>query len=66
MKYIEAIYDCDTDTETIVEREFTKEELARQQEFKTKLENDAKRELEKAALLTKLGISAEEAKLLLS
>ena len=68
MTYIERIFDAETG-ETI-ERPFTKEEIAKVEATKKikadlsiKQEKDA---ADKAALLTKLGITADEAKLLLS
>ena len=66
MAYIEAIYDCETQTETIVEKEFTETQLAAQIELQNRLQSDAALLEAKSALLAKLGISEEEAKLLLS
>jgi len=55
---------------TFIVRDFTKEEEAQQikdtQELEQILSNQAKAEADKAALLAKLGITADEAKLLLS
>lgn len=65
MKYIEAIYDCDTDTETFVEREFTVAELAQQKEVKDARDAAQAKQIAKDALLAKLGITADEAALLL-
>ena len=67
-KYIIREYNCETG-ETI-DREPTKDELEkikiREAEFAEKIANEIKVKQEKAALLAKLGITEEEAKLLLS
>jgi hypothetical protein len=58
------------ETGVVIEREFNKEELA--QNEKDAAEQEAKKaagkqaEIDKAALLAKLGITADEAKMLLS
>ena len=58
------------ETGEIIEREMTAKELASIQAeaeaFQAEKEAEATKAIEKAALLTKLGITAEEAKLLLS
>ena len=58
------------ETGEIVEREFNSSELAQwetdQAEKQSQAEAEAQKAADKAALLTKLGISADEAKLLLS
>jgi len=70
MKTTEKIFDVSTKKETIVARDMTADELSAYQEEQVaqtaveKLEND--KVAAKAALLTKLGITEEEAKLLLS
>ena len=60
----------DAQTGEIVEREMTKAELEAYQVEESanaaRLEQAAKAETDKAALLAKLGITADEAKLLLS
>ena len=66
MKYIEAIYDCDTQTETLIEREFTAEQLATQKELADARKVAADKEVARNVLYAKLGITADEAKLLLS
>lgn len=57
-------------TDEIIEREMTADELAQLEIDLSKAENEAKQiaevEAKKAALLEKLGITEEEAKLLLS
>lgn len=67
-KYIEKIYDVTTG-ETI-EREYTADEIAEVEaniaKEVAKAEADAIKATEKAALLEKLGITADEAKLLLA
>jgi FMN-dependent NADH-azoreductase len=63
------IYEHNTETDEVKLREMTAEEVkqfnADQIEAETKATEAAKAEAEKAALLAKLGITAEEAKLLL-
>ena len=58
------------ETGEVIEREMNAEELAQQAkdkaEAKTQADAEAAKAIEKAALLTKLGISDAEAKLLLS
>lgn len=68
--YIEKIYDVQTGEETIVERPFTKDELAAI-EAEKKAAEKRQAELEakasaRAAILEKLGLTEDEAKLLLS
>ena len=57
------------ETGEVIEREMNAEELAQQakdkSEAKARTEAEAKAEADKAALLAKLGITADEAKLLL-
>jgi len=70
MKTIEKNYDAITGQETVIEREMSAEEIAEYQNrldfyANEKIKND-KIEADKAALLAKLGITADEAKLLLS
>jgi hypothetical protein len=60
MKYIEAIYDCDTDTETFVEREFTAEQLAAQKELADARKAAADKEATRNAVYAKLGLTADE------
>lgn len=69
MKYTEKIYDAITKEENIVEREYTAEELvelrAKEQEAK-QLENIiAEKNVARKAVLDRLGITEEEARLLL-
>ena len=70
MKHIEKIFDVSTNQETTVERDFTADELAAyeaDQAAQAAAEAEAAaKATAKAALLTKLGITEEEAKLLLS
>jgi hypothetical protein len=70
MKTTEKIYDVATGEETIIERDLTQTELdliaKLAAEDKVISEEDAKAATNKAALLIKLGITADEAKLLLS
>jgi hypothetical protein len=70
MKIIEKIFDVTTGEETIVEREETQEEKTARLEYQAKLVAQEEEELAKATakadLLEKLGITEEEAKLLLS
>ena len=67
-QYFEKIVNVETGEETI--RPYTKEEIAKMEkaaaEVQAKAAADNARELEKAALLSKLGITNDEAKLLLS
>lgn len=67
-KYIEKIYDVTTGETT--EREYTADEIAEVEaniaKESAKAEAEAIKAAEKAALLAKLGITADEAKLLLS
>ena len=60
----------DIETNEVIDREMTDAEYADYQELRAKAELEkaaiAKAETDKAALLIKLGITAEEAKLLLS
>ncbi len=67
MTYIEVIHDITTG-ETI-EKPYSAEQIAEAKAMeaaaKSKMEEQAKAEADKAALLSKLGITADEAKLLL-
>jgi hypothetical protein len=70
MKTTEKNYDAITGEETVIEREMSAKEIADYQNLldfiaNEKIKND-KIEADKAALLAKLGITADEAKLLLS
>ncbi len=69
MKTTEKNYDAITGEETVIEREMSPDEIAEYQNrldfiANQKIKND-KIEADKAALLVKLGITADEAKLLL-
>ena len=68
MTYIEKIYDVTTGETT--QREYTADEIAEVEaniaKESAKAEAEAIKAAEKAALLAKLGITADEAKLLLS
>ena len=66
MKYIEAIYDCETETRTLVEREYTKEELEFQKQLADEKKAITDKEAARNVLYAKLGITADEAKLLVS
>jgi hypothetical protein len=65
----EKIFDAQTGLETIIEREMTAAELAEAEAAKAATEAalvaEAEREAARQALLDKLGITADEAKLLL-
>lgn len=69
MKINEKIINIATNEETIIERDLTADELENRVSVETIIENNkivlAKIEVEKIALLEKLGITADEAKLLL-
>lgn len=69
MKIIEKFVDITTGEETITEREETSlektERLEAEKRSADALEAESSRATEKAALLAKLGITADEAKLLL-
>jgi hypothetical protein len=69
MKIIETIYDITTDETSIVERDMTQEELTRYEaeqaaQAALQAEADAK-EAQRQELLERLGITEEEAQLLL-
>ena len=70
MKITEKIVNVETQTEEIIEREMTEAELAEYQmeeaAARTKIEQKKKADADRAALLAKLGMTADEAKLLLS
>jgi hypothetical protein len=70
MKIIERIHDVETDQVIDAEREMTADEIilweADKLDAETKLAAQAAKESQKAALLEKLGITADEAALLLS
>ena len=70
MIIIEKQFDAITSEEVVIERPATEAEIAEREAFDaemTKLEvENAAKEAEKAALFTKLGITEDEAKLLLS
>ena len=69
MKNIEKIVDIQTGEETIVENELSAEEVAYIKAFelaeKLKADERAQRESARSAVLTKLGLTAEEAQALL-
>jgi hypothetical protein len=64
------IREHNTETDEVIDREMTDEEFAFYQSSKLEADNliaaEATKAVEKAALLEKLGISEDEAKLLLS
>jgi hypothetical protein len=68
MTYIERIVNADTNE--VIEQDYTEAQLAEVQDFDKKLKvqqaAEAQTAADKAALLAKLGITEEEAKLLLS
>ena len=70
MKSIEKIINIQTGEETIVENELSTDELAYIKAFqlaeKKKADERAEKESARQAVLAKLGLTAEEAKLLLS
>jgi hypothetical protein len=69
MKILEKIYDVTTGEETIIERDETVDEINSRLEIQKKVEDrQAEAAVEaatRAALLTRLGITAEEARILL-
>jgi hypothetical protein len=69
MKLTEKIYDISTGEETITERDETADEtkvrLAREKALKDDADLREQRALDRAALLSQLGITEEQAKLLL-
>ena len=69
MKLTEKIYDISTGEETITERDETADEtkvrLAREKALKDDADLREQRALDRAALLAQLGITEEQAKLLL-
>ena len=69
MKITEKIVDVQTGEETLVERDATPEEIVKHNEWQTKVELEAQALAEAAAkrqaLLDKLGITEDEARLLL-
>lgn len=68
MTYIERIVNAETNE--VIEQDYTKAQLAEVEDFNKKLKArhaaEALKAAEKSALLTKLGMSDDEAKLLLS
>ncbi len=68
MTYIERIVNADTNE--VIEQDYTEAQLAEVQDFNKKLKvqqaAEAQTAADKAALLEKLGITEDEAKLLLS
>lgn len=70
MKTIEKIFNAETNEETIIEREMTEQEQSDLEDWTARKEAKAKLEAEtlaaKKVLLDRLGITADEAKLLLS
>jgi len=68
MTYIERIVNADTNE--VIEQNYTKAQLAEVEDFNKKLKEqqaaEAQKAADKAALLSKLGITGDEAKLLLS
>lgn len=66
MKIVEKIFDIQTGEETIVERDETVEEQKRREKFEKEAAELAEKAKERTALLEKLGISEDEARLLLS
>lgn len=70
MKIIEKIYDVQTDEETLIERDETPaEKLIREKlegDIAAKALENSTKEAARKAILDKLGITEEEAKLLLS
>lgn len=69
MKIIEKIYDIQTGETTVIEREESVEEKAEREkteaEHAAAIEAKAQTDIKRAALLEKLGITEEEARLLL-
>ena len=70
MKITEKEYNATTGEETITEREMTAQELSERETVRSEIaarqETEAQKAVNKAALLSKLGITQEEASLLLS
>ena len=69
MKITEKTFDLQTGEETIIERNETADEKKSREKIAAqnlqRIEEDAANAIARAALLTKLGITADEAKLLL-
>lgn len=65
MKYIEAIFDCNTQKETFIEREYSLEQIADQTKIAQERADAQAAQTAKLALLEKLGITADEAALLI-
>lgn len=65
MKTIEKILDITSGEETFIEREMTPAEIAAFEDAKKQQEDFEKNQIARAALLERLGITEEEAKLLL-
>ena len=69
MKIIERIHNIETGEVTDIERDATPQEIAEAQEAQARVETEAatraEAETKRTALLAKLGITEEEAKLLL-
>ena len=69
MKHIEKIYDATTNEETLVERNYTKEELAHiaavQENAQKILQEAEAKAIARQAILDRLGLNEEEARLLL-
>jgi hypothetical protein len=63
------ILEINADTQQVIEREMTEEEIAQreldEQQAANKIAADESKEISKAALLARLGLTAEEAALLL-
>lgn len=70
MKTTEKIFDLQTGKDVLVERDMSADEIAayekEQEEKAEKAAKEAENKVNKAALLAKLGINEQEAKLLLS
>lgn len=70
MKHIEKVFDLTTNEEIIIERDYTPEELAIIEEVRIRAEAEqselSAKAAAKVALLAQLGITEEQAKLLLS
>lgn len=70
MLIIEKIFDVQTGEETIIEREETAQEKTEREQFEARIAEQNKLAVEQAAkradILAKLGLSEEEAKVLLS
>lgn len=65
MKYTEKIFDIQTSEETFIEKDMTAEEIAKLEEIQTQQAEAEVKEAARQELLSRLGITEEEARILL-